>query len=551
MHKIILIADAFDNEILGGAELYNAELINCLTKNNFEIEKIKSIDVTAEFLLQNKEKFFIVANFMFLNEMMKNTLSSQGFSYLILEHDHKYCKSNNPILFDNLVVPEEQIINKQFYQKARAVCCQSKLHAETVQKNLLLKNIINLGCNLWSEEFLAVLEENIGKQKTKKFGIMQTNNKNKGMEEAIKYCRKEKIQYEFIPFCRPQEFVKELAKTETLIFFPQWMETFCRVAVEARILGCKLITNKSLGCASESFFSLKGKELLDAVRKKKNDIVETFIKIIKNEKVAFLNELKLPKVTVVSTIYGAGEHIKGFMESYVNQTMLENSELIIIDANSPDNEKQCIDEYVAKYPNNIKYVRCDSRIPGSEANNMAIAMATGEFIAICLVDDRLAKDYLETLSKHLHFNPDVDLVYGDCLQTTKANETMEQNSSRGRMYEHSKMDFSRENMIKCLPGPVPMYRKSLHEKNGLWNNKLKHACDWEFWLRCVRNGSIFKKIHKPVGLYFFNPKGLSTTTDSDTMLRRRREEKEVFNEFKDVIGEKNYETFKSYFNSVE
>jgi hypothetical protein len=268
-------------------------------------------------------------------------------------------------------VPEDQIINKQFYEKAIAVCCQSKLHAETVQKNLLLKNIVNLGCNLWADEFLSLLEENIGKTKTRKFGVMQTNNKNKGMEQTIKYCRRENIQHELIPFCRPSEFINELAKTETLVFFPQWMETFCRVAVEARILGCKLITNKSLGCASEPFFSLKGKELLDVVRQKKKEVISKFINIIEGKEIKYFDEVKLPKVSIITTIYNASEHIKGFMETCVAQTMFSESELIIIDANSPDSEYEIIKNYLEKY-NNIKYFRTTERINNSEAINRMI-----------------------------------------------------------------------------------------------------------------------------------------------------------------------------------
>lgn len=550
--NIVLISDAFADTVIGGAELYNEELLRCLVKNGYVFEKLKSVEATPELISQNKEPFYIIANFMLLSEASKNLLMTKDFRYLILEHDHKYCKSNNPVLFENNIVPEDQIINKEFYSKAVAVCCQSKLHAETIQKNILLKNIVNLGCNLWADDFLNLLEQNIGKIKTRKFGVMQTNNRNKGMFETQNYCRRNKIEYEMIPFCRPNEFVQELAKTDTLVFFPQWMETFCRVAIEARILGCKLITNKSLGCASEPLFSLKGKELLDAVRAKKEEVINTFIKIIEEQEVKYFNEIKLPKISVITTIYKAGEHIKGFLDAFVQQTFAyPNIELIIIDANSPDDERKIIFEYMDTYDEiAIQYIRKDAQITPMEAFNEATKMATGELITCVLVDDRMAKDHVQVLSKHLMYNPKIDLVYGDCLQTTKPNETVDQNSSRGRLYEHSRNDFSKENMIKCLPGPMPMYRKSLHDKAGLWDEKLKHAGDWELWLRAVRAGSIFKKINKVVGLYFFNPKGLSTTTDNDTMLRRRKEERIVFHEFKDVIGESNYNTFKDYFDAI-
>ena len=55
--------------------------------------------------------------------------------------------------------------------------------------------------------------------------------------------------------------------------------------------------------------------------------------------------------------------------------------------------------------------------------NMAIKIATGEFIAQACVDDRHSPHYLETLAKHLHYSTEIDLVYTDCYQTTQPNET--------------------------------------------------------------------------------------------------------------------------------
>ena len=549
--KVVYVADYFANEICGGAELCAEEQIKSLQKRGFELEKLKSVECTSNLLKDNKDCFWIISNFMLLPEDSKQTLINEKINYLIVENDWKAFKSNNPALFPNLVVPEDQIQNKQFFKSAKAVFCQSKKHAEIMEKNLLLKNIVNIGCNIWSDEAVEVLRNNIGKKKNRKVGIIQSNNKNKGMPEAIQYCKKNKINYELIPFCDQDRFFDELAKTETLVFFPTWIETFCRVAIEARILGCKLITNKALGCASEDFFKLKGEELLEYIAGRKEKTIDLFEKVIKDKEVEKFNSVKLPKVSVITTIYKAKEHIKGFMDSFVAQTISDDSELIIIDANSPDDEVSIISKYIQVHTDNIKYIRKNTQITPMEAFNEATKLASGEFIACVLADDRMANDHLETLAKHLMLNPEIDLVYGDCLQTTKPNETVEQNSSKGRLYEHSRMDFSRENMIKCLPGPLPLYRKSIHDKAGLWDEKLKHAGDWELWLRAVRAGSLFKKVNKILGLYYYNPDGLSTSSDPDKMLRRRREERDVFHEFKDVIGESNYNTFKEYFDSVE
>lgn len=545
MKNVIIISDFLLSEVPGGAELFNDELYNIINKLGYNCVIKKSQDVSAEMI--DKENFYIIANFMYLNEGIKKLLIKNE-NYVIVEHDHKYIKTNNPVAFTNLVASEEQIINKEFFKSAKAVLCQSKMHAEVISKNLLLKNIVNLTCNIWSDEKINLLRKNLNKTKFKKFVVLDSKNKNKGMPETIDYCKSNNIDYEIIPFLKQEQFYEELAKSETLVFFPQWMESFCRVAVEARILGCKLITNKLVGCTSESFFSLKGEELLNFVEKQKEKTAQIFDDLIQGRQVDYFPEFKLPKVSLITTIYKAGEFIKGFIDAFVNQT-LENKELIIIEANSPDNEMELIKDYLEKY-SNIKYIKKETQITPMEAFNEATKLATGEFIACVLVDDRMANDHLEVLAKHLFLDPTVDLVYGDCLQTTKPNETVENNSSRGRIYEHSKMQFTKENCIKSLMGPMPMYRKSMHEKIGGWDEKMKHAGDWKFMLEAVRQGSLLKKINKVVGLYYFNPNGLSTSSDPDKFLRRRKEEKEVFFEYKDIFGEKVFNTFKSYFESL-
>ena len=58
-----------------------------------------------------------------------------------------------------------------------------------------------------------------------------------------------------------------------------------------------------------------------------------------------------PKVSIITSLYKGGDFIKGFLDDIVSQTIFdEKCELIIIDANSPDNEKDIILEYQKKQP---------------------------------------------------------------------------------------------------------------------------------------------------------------------------------------------------------
>ena len=70
----------------------------------------------------------------------------------------------------------------------------------------------------------------------------------------------------------------------------------------------------------------------------------------------------------------------------------------------------------------------------------------------------------------------------------------------------------------------------MHDKNGLFESKYKSAGDWEFFLRCAFAGSKYKKLDQPLGLYYFNPKGISTNFENFEW--KQEEEQEIHQKYK-------------------
>jgi glycosyltransferase involved in cell wall biosynthesis len=543
--EIVFISDYFLKEVRGGAEFCNDALIGLL-KNQYTVNPIKSSLVTPALISENTDSFFIVANFFQLSEESKTALSS--CRYAIFEHDHKYIQSNNPVLWANFVAPESQIINKEFFRNAVTTICQSKMHAQILQKNLFLNNVTTFGGNIWTDQQLITLKKNMNTEKVHDHAVLRSNNKNKGMPAAVEFCRQNNLQFHFLEEQPFESFVQSLAKFKTLIFFPQWFESYSRLAIEAKILGCKIITNGLLGAASEDYFSQSGEELFATIKQNNKTIYKRWAALIDRNEVDFVDPITVPKISIIVPLYKGEKYIEGFLEDMENQTVFEQSELIIINADSPENEEAHILPFIERHPNVI-YKKLDYVASVMETENMAIELSSGEFIAQACVDDRHSPQSIETLAKHLMLTPTVDLVYGDCLQTTLPNERFDKNSSNGALYEHSQQSFSRENMIKCLPGPMPMWRKNVHNKIGYFNPHLKRAGDWEFFLRMVEFDSLFKKVDIPIGLYYLNSEGLSTS--SENFEEKVKEECQVFETYKHIFGEQNYNQFKTYFHQFD
>ncbi len=106
MNRAIFVADFFANEVPGGGELNNQELIEILRKRDTHVLEVKSIRLTPEFISEcSKDVKFIVANFVMLSEESKTILENDR-EYIIYEHDHKYVKSRNPADYNNFIAPK-------------------------------------------------------------------------------------------------------------------------------------------------------------------------------------------------------------------------------------------------------------------------------------------------------------------------------------------------------------------------------------------------------------------------------------------------------------
>ena len=242
----------------------------------------------------------------------------------------------------------------------------------------------------------------------------------------------------------------------------------------------------------------------------------------------------LPKVSLITSVYKAEEHIKQLMEDTTRQTIFKDKcQWIILNANEDgDKEEDIILEYVKKYPDNIVYKRISEDKGVYDTWNQAIEMSDGEYITNINCDDRRAPDALERQAKALYTNQNIDLVYNDSYMVETANLQWEDIKSNTQRYNFDQ--FSKEAMLRGnLPHNNPMWKKTLHDAHGVFETKYRSAGDWEFWLRCAFGGAKFMKINQILGIYYLNPKGVST--NKDTEASKRKEEFEIFKTYQKLF----------------
>ena len=535
--KIVFIADYFAQQIVGGGELNNEELIQLLEGEKFIVTKIQSHSVELNYIKQHLNSFFIVSNFVNLKQECREFLTSNT-NYIIYEHDHKYLASRNPATYKNFKAPAAELRNYFFYKGAQKVVCQSHFHKEIIEKNLHINNVVTVAGNLWSIEILNRLKTLSKRPKKNCCSIMESPIPHKNSVKAQNYCKSRDLQFEMVSDNNPLQFLEKLGKNKTFVFFPSTPETLSRVVVEARMMGMSVVTNDLVGASREDWFKFKGEELIDFMVDKRVEILQLFIEEIRKDK---NYEKVIPKISIITTFYEGKEFLEGLLDNITQQTIFNKCELIIVDTGSPGNERERVKSYQEKWPQ-IKYLRHPERLSPTIGINMALKESTANYITFAFLDDRKSLTCLETLLDELESSDAVDLVYGECLKSITKNETFEKSTS-SEVFGHSTFEFSRENMIKCLPGPMPLWRKTIHERSGFFDEDgCDYADDWEMWLRAVDGGSEFKKVNKTVGLYLEG--GRSQQAHN---LAQREEEAKIFYKYSHLFGS-NFHNYKNYFD---
>tara|TARA_R110002110_G_scaffold129915_1_gene310091 strand:+ start:2625 stop:4454 length:1830 start_codon:yes stop_codon:yes gene_type:complete len=346
--RIVFVADFFDNDLVGGAELNDGVLIRRLTDLGYKIKSVKSSLITEEFLKSHEDFFYIISNFIGLTENCKRIIADEC-EYIIYEHDHKYLISRDPSVFcsdrsslKEMSITAENIINSRFYTKAKTVVCLSEVCKKILEELLNIKNVVSIGTSLWSENRLSKIESLLSEEKSKGCMVLNSANQTKNTDAGVKYCRENNIPFDLVGGLAPDDFLKAMAQYKTLVYIPKVLETFCRLVVEAKMLKCEVKTVASLiGAASETCIKLDGRDLIEEIRNRVNQAIDLFSHtidepIIKtdNHKIAFIGKFRKlhDEEGKARALEKLGHHVLRFDETSFNTMGMINNEMILLHA---------------------------------------------------------------------------------------------------------------------------------------------------------------------------------------------------------------------------
>ncbi len=229
-------------------------------------------------------------------------------------------------------------------------------------------------------------------------------------------------------------------------------------------------------------------------------------------------------ISAIVSVYNGGRFIAGCLEDLEQQSIADRLEIIVVNSGSQQNDEAIINKFRERY-NNIVYIKTENRETLYQAWNRGIKAASGKYITNANSDDRHRKDAFEIMVSVLENDKNIVLVYADDIITKIENETFEDYSSAGFL---NWTEFNRFELLrKCYIGPHPMWIKKIHEEFGYFDEDLKVAGDYEFWLRISKKNKC-KHISEYLGLYLKNPKSLERRDEAITI----RETAKVMKKYK-------------------
>ena len=196
----------------------------------------------------------------------------------------------------------------------------------------------------------------------------------------------------------------------------------------------------------------------------------------------------MAKVSAIVSAYYAEEFIEGRIRNLADQSL--KPEIVVVCQRG--SKEEIIVNDLGDMVNTI--IVTDDIPTVYDAWNMGIEKATGDFITNANSDDRLYPGALAAMYAMLNKKPQYAVAYTDLdiVEEIDGPQVGRFNWLEGGLEElkHG-----------CFLGPMPMWRKSLHDKYGYFNPAFHSAGDYEFWMRLAEGGEKFFHIRQPMGAY--------------------------------------------------
>lgn len=196
-------------------------------------------------------------------------------------------------------------------------------------------------------------------------------------------------------------------------------------------------------------------------------------------------------VTAVITNYNQGKFFRSAFQSLLAQTRVPDQIIVVDDKSTDDSVKIIVKELgqlkTEAAPDSIfptvDFIPRETNGKPAGARNSGITKATGDLIAFLDVDDFYYVDKIASAVEIFNKYEQVGLVYSDYNVLDLRNATQ---------YREFKHPYEYQYLWQsCIVSTDSVYRRSVFDKVGLFNEQLFGVEDYEMYLRIAKHYMIY------------------------------------------------------------
>ena len=273
VHKcdIVFVADLFADQYTGGAELTTEALIE---RSKLSVLKLNARDVSMDVLRAGADKFWVFGNVSSVDLNLLPTIAV-NLRYSVLAFDYAFCDYRSvekcELAVGRACTCHERDRGKLvagFYASAQRVWWMSE--AQMLKWHERFPDLAErangrvLG-SVFSERHLDMMK---GRREIpgdrSGYVICGSTSWIKGSDDAAKHCDELGVDYKSLWDLTPEDALDELSWARTFVYLPKGGDTCPRMVIEAKLVGCELVTNEHVQHADEPWFKDRSPDEIDA-----------------------------------------------------------------------------------------------------------------------------------------------------------------------------------------------------------------------------------------------------------------------------------------------
>lgn len=417
--QIIFVADLFAEQYAGGAELTSDALIEA---SPTLVKKVHAKNLTVEFLQQHVDAFWIFGNFSSINWSLIPVIAS-NLRYAVLEYDYKFCLHRSIEKHKHETGQECDCHKRQlgqmvagFYQAADAIFWMSEQQRARYTErflNMLGHRNSHVLSSVFDSRFFDKIEQ-LKSKTADRSGWIVLGSKSwiKGYEDAVKWCEDNGKKYQSYWDVPYEELLNTMTSSEGFVYLPRGGDTCPRMVIEAKLLGCEVVTNDNVQHAAEKWWNANPDDVCDYLKGRPDVFWAAINNVIQQQ----------PTLSGYSTTYNCVDQNYPFVES-ITSLLDVCDEVVVVDGGSTDGTWDVLTAMAEENPKlKIKQVERDWSHPRhSVFDGMQKAAArdlcTGDFCWQQDVDEIIHQNDYQKIRNLLTSTPkSVNLI---CLPVTE------------------------------------------------------------------------------------------------------------------------------------